>query len=148
MDVSSILNMQLTLFDPLPNLFQSLRKMFDKNWIRINFGKFRKKRLVVSDELEQEVGRLDALVQGEQPVHSPLPEDAHRPEHDLVELDKPVAVLVVAEEERVGVKEGGLVVDEPEWPRGRAQAQVVDCLAHDRRTFLLISSILIIKKTY
>ena len=108
----------------------------------INFGKFRKKRLVVSDELEQEVGRLDALVQGEQPVHSPLPEDAHRPEHDLVELDKPVAVLVVAEEERVGVKEGGLVVDEPERAGGGAQGQVVDGLSQDRRTFFFVGPVL------
>ncbi len=88
--------------------------MFDKNRIRVNFRKLRKKRLVVRDELEQQVGRLDALMQGEQPVHRPLPEDAHCPKHDLVELDKPVAVLVVAEKKGIGVEEGGFVVNEPE----------------------------------
>ncbi len=89
------MSVQLTLFDPLPNLFQPLRKMLNENGIRINFWQFREKRFVVRDELEQQVGRLDALVKSEDPVYGFLPEDAHRLQHDLVEPDEPVSVIVV-----------------------------------------------------
>ena len=97
------MNMQLALFDPLPNLFQPLRKMFHKNWIRINFWQLRKKRLIVRDELEKEISRFYALVQSEQPVDRLLPEDAHGSKHHFVKLDKTIPIFVTAEEERVGI---------------------------------------------
>ena len=89
------MSVQLTLFDPLPHLFEPLRKMLNENGIRINFRQFREKRFVVGNELEQQVGRLDALVKREDPVDGFLPEDAHRLQHDLVESDEPVSVVVV-----------------------------------------------------
>ena len=103
------MSVQLTLFDPLPNLLEPFRKMLNEHGIRINFWQFREKRFVVGNELEQQVGRLDALVKREDPVDSFLPEDAHRLQHDLVEPDEPVSVVVVvvvivAVEKRVSVE--------------------------------------------
>ena len=148
--------MQLALLDPLPHMLQPLGEVLGEDRVGVDLRQLREERLVVGDEFEQQVCRIRTLVEREQPVHRLLPEDAHRPEHDVVKPHKPVfrtdasdvvfgvgvGVGVVAVEQRVRVEKGRLVVDEPEGAGGGAHRQVVDRFPENGRTFLLLGTIL------
>ena len=138
--------MQLALLDPLPHLLNPFRKVLRENRVREDLGQLRKDRLVVRDELEEEIRRIRTLVKREQPVDRTLPEYAHRPEHDVVKVDEPPVVddvaIRAAVQQRVRVQKCRRVVNEPERSGGRAHREVVDRLPQDCRTLLLVGAVL------
>ena len=133
----------LTLLNPIPDLLESLRKVFVEERVLVDLGRLLKERFRVLDELQHEPGGVFVLQDGVEPLEGLPPEEAHALEGLLVEaVELAVGVAFVVVHHLVGGHEGGLVVDQPEGAGAGGVGQVADRLLQYRRPLLVLSAVL------